>query len=317
MTQVHVENLLKDLSQSLQLEILAGHQGVRNLITHPRIQKHGLALAGFLEYVHPQRVQVLGKTEISYLATLSSRQRRERLGKFCELSIACFVVTSALPVPEELLEFADRCEIPVLRTPVESSECIAVLGNYLEENLAPQTSIHGVLMDIYGVGVLILGKSGSGKSESALHLVAKGHRLVADDIIQVRRIRGELIGQGAYMLKHHMEIRGLGIINVKDLFGVAAIQESKKIDLVIHLESEANPQEEERLGLDEEKYEILEISLPYLRTPVRPGRNIPTIIEVAARNHLLKLMGYHSAQELDRKLLAQLLESRGDPPPGE
>jgi len=317
MTQVHVENLLKDLSRSLQLEILAGHQGVRNRITHPRIQKHGLALAGFLEYVHPQRVQVLGKTEISYLATLSGHQRRERLGKFCELPIACFVVTCALPVPEELREFADRCQIPVLRTPVESSECIAVLGNYLEENLAPRTSIHGVLMDIYGVGVLILGRSGSGKSESALHLVAEGHRLVADDIIQVRRIRGELIGQGAYMLRHHMEIRGLGIINVKDLFGVAAIQESKKIDLVIHLESESNPQEEERLGLDAEKYEILDISLPYLKTPVRPGRNIPTIIEVAARNHLLKLMGYHSAQELDRKLLAQLLESRSDPPPGE
>ncbi|HLC25527.1 MAG TPA: HPr(Ser) kinase/phosphatase [bacterium] len=315
MSQVHVENLLHDLAPSLKLEILAGQQGIRNRITHPRIQKHGLALAGFLEFIHPQRVQVLGKTEVSYLRTLSAAQKRERLGKFCELPIACFVVTSSLTVPEELLEFAEQFKIPVLRTPVESSECIAALGNYLERKLAPQTSIHGVLMDIYGVGVLLLGKSGSGKSESALHLVSKGHRLVADDIVEVRKIRGELIGQGGDLLKHNMEIRGLGIINVKDLFGVAAIQDSKTIDLVIQLESEADPQDEERLGLDEEKYEILEVSLPYLRTPVRPGRNIPTIIEVAARTHLLKLMGYHSAQEVDKKLMAQLLEPRNDPRP--
>lgn len=312
MTQLRVEDLLKDGSLPLRLEVVAGEEGLRNRITHPRIQKHGLALAGFLEYVHPQRVQILGQTEISYLSTLTPQQRRERLGKFCELPIACFVITKSLPVPEELIHFAARCKIAVLRTPVQSSECIAALGNYLEEKLAPRTLIHAVLMDIYGIGVLILGKSGIGKSESALHLVVKGHRLVADDIVEIRRIRRELIGSGVELLKHHMEIRGLGIINVKDLFGVSSIQEKKKLDLVVQLESEANLQDEERLGLEEETYDILDMTLPFLRTPVRPGRNIPTIIEVAARNQLLKLMGYNSAREFDRKLLERMVRPQND-----
>lgn len=317
MMQLRVRDLLKDPLLNLPLEVVAGEEGLDNRITHPRIQKHGLALAGYLEYVHPQRVQILGQTEISYLATLTARQREERLGKFCSLPIACFIVTKSLPVPSELIDFAGRWKIAVLHTSVQSSECIAVLSDYLEDRLAPRTSIHGVLMDIYGVGVLILGKSGIGKSESALHLVVKGHRLVADDIVEIRRLRGELTGAGAEFLKYHMEIRGLGIINVKDLFGVSAIQEKKKIDMVIQLDAATGVEDEERLGLEDETYAILDVALPFLRTPVRPGRNIPTIIEVAARNQLLKVMGYHSAREFDRRLLERLRNPGNDAAEGD
>jgi HPr kinase/phosphorylase len=263
--------------------------------------------------VNRERLQVIGKTEMVYLSTLSPDIQREVIQRICGLEIACIVVTRSLEIPQELLDEADRTEIPVFRTDLLTTDFIERITKFLEWKLAPTTSIHGVMMDVFGVGVLILGKSGIGKSECALDLILRGHRLVADDMVFIRK-RGPavLLGSGFEVIQHHMEIRGLGIINIRSLFGVEAIRERKKIELVVELMGWEAYQEYDRLGFEEEKYTILEIGLPLLRIPVTPGRNLTTIIEVAARNHLLRMMGYNSALEFEKKLL-RAMEEGGTP----
>lgn len=309
MNPLTVQELLEAQGKALELEVLAGAEGLQNQIGHARIQKYSLAFAGYFGFFHPERVQILGETELSYLQTLPVSRQAEVIEAFFDHPICCVVVTKGLQVPPGLLAAADRSRVPILRSAKQSSLVIAQISSYLEDRLAPLTTIHGVLMDIYGIGVLILGKSGIGKSESALHLIQRGHRLIADDIVEVRRKENILVGSGLELLRHHMEIRGMGIVNIRDLFGVAAIRDHKKIELVVHLEEWDPRQEYDRLGLDEETYSLLEVELPLVRTPVKPGRNIPTIIEVAARNQLLRVMGYHSAEGFNRELLRQLLEA--------
>jgi HPr kinase/phosphorylase len=225
------------------------------------------------------------------------------LRDFFATEIACLVVTKGLPIPSEVIAAAEEGNVPVLHTTHLSSTFIESVQNYLEDILAAQTSMHGVLLDVFGVGILLLGKSGIGKSEIALDLVMRGHRLVADDIVDVKRVAPEAVyGAGSEIIKHHMEIRGLGIINIKDLFGVASIRERKKIEIVLELVEWDPNVEYDRLGVDEKKYRILDVEVPMLMVPVRPGRNMTTIIEVAARNHLLKLQGHHSAKEFQERL---------------
>lgn len=314
MKHILIRELLADKAVPLPLELVAGGGGLDKSIRSPRIQKYGLALAGYTEYLHPDRVQVLGKTELSYLDSLPEERQDEVLQLYCSFPICCFLITQDLSVPPRLHELAEKCDIPILKSPLPSSACIARLEDYLEDRLAPEVSLHAVLVDVYGVGCIILGKSGVGKSETALHLVACGHRLVADDVVDVRRKGMTLIGSGAELLRHHMEIRGLGIINIRDLFGVGAIRSTKRIDLVIQLEEWDPEQHYDRLGLDEEEYEILGIPVPSIRIPVRPGRNITTIVEVAARNQVLKEMGYYPAHEFNKKLLEQLSKADRFPP---
>jgi HPr kinase/phosphorylase len=314
MEYILVKDLLADQAVPLPLQLVAGKEGLKNPIRSPRIQKYGLALAGYTEYLHPDRVQILGKTELSYLASLPKERQEEVLRQYCSFPICCFLITQDLSVPPLLEQLAEECNIPVLRCPWQSSVCIARLEDYLEDRLAPEVSLHAVLVDVYGVGCIILGKSGIGKSETALHLIARGHRLVADDVVDVRRRGMTLVGSGAELLRHHMEIRGLGIINIRDLFGVGAIRSNKRVDLAIQLEEWEAEQHYDRLGLDEESYDILGIALPSIKVPVRPGRNITTIIEVAARNQLLKEMGYFPAQEFNKRLLEQLSKADRFPP---
>jgi HPr kinase/phosphorylase len=309
-----VKDLLADQAVPLPIELLAGSAGLGNPIRSPRIQKYGLALAGYTEYLHPDRVQILGKTELSYLASLPDDRQDEVLRHYCSFPICCFLVTQDLQVPPRLVGLVEECNIPLLRSPWPSSVCITRLEDYLEERLAPEVSLHGVLVDVYGVGCLIVGKSGIGKSEMALHLVARGHRLVADDVVDIRLKGMTLVGSGAELLRHHMEIRGLGIINIRDLFGIGAIRSTKRIDLVICLEEWDPTDPCDRLGLDEESYDILSLPVPSVRIPVRPGRNITTIIEVAARNKLLKAMGYYPGQEFDQKLSEHLAKADHYPP---
>ncbi|MEE9550503.1 MAG: HPr(Ser) kinase/phosphatase [Candidatus Binatia bacterium] len=309
-----VKDLLSDHAVPLPLELLAGESGLGNSIRSPRIQKYGLALAGYTEYLHPDRVQILGKTELSYLASLHEERQEEVLRKYFSFPICCFLVTQDQDVSPRLKELAEERKIPLLKSSWPSSVCITRLEDYLEDRLAPEVSLHGVLVDVYGVGCLILGKSGIGKSESALHLVAQGHRLVSDDVVEIRLMGRRLLGSGAELLRHHMEIRGLGIINVRDLFGVGAIRSTQSIDLVIQLEEWDSAHHHDRLGLDEESYDILGIPVPSIQIPVRPGRNITTIIEVAARNQLLKEMGYFPAHEFDQKVSEQLLSADRFPP---
>jgi HPr kinase/phosphorylase len=303
MEAIRVGALLEDNRFDLRLQLLAGKQGLSRRISSARIQKPGLVLAGFTENLHRERVQVFGNTEMSYLATLPRERVSEVLGMFFAQDVACLVVTKGLDAPPELVAAADEAGVPLLRTVHLSSTFIESVQSWLEDVLTAQTSMHGVLLDVFGVGILLLGKSGIGKSEIALDLIMRGHRLVADDIVDVKRKTPDAVfGAGSEIIKHHMEIRGLGIINIKDLFGVAAIRERKKIEIVLELVEWDPSVEYDRLGVEEKKFRILDVEIPMLVVPVRPGRNMTTIVEVAARNHLLKLQGHHSAREFQERL---------------
>lgn len=312
MEAIRVGALLDDKRFDLRLTLVAGRPGLSRRISSTRIQKPGLVLAGFTEYLHQERVQVFGNTEMSFLATLPPERQVELARNFFGREISCLVVTKGLEVPPAVLAEADQAGVPVLRTSHLSSAFIEAIQGFLEDVLTAQASMHGVLLDVFGVGILLLGKSGIGKSEIALDLVMRGHRLVADDIVDVKRKSTEAVfGAGSEIIKHHMEIRGLGIINIKDLFGVAAIRERKKIEIVLELVEWDPAEEYDRLGVEDRTYPILEVEVPMLVVPVRPGRNMTTIIEVAARNHLLKLQGHHSAREFQERLNRAIALSPG------
>jgi HPr kinase/phosphorylase len=257
-------------------------------------------------------VQIVGESELSYLLTLDDAERRSRFGQITALPIPVFIVTKGLDALPDFIEACREREVPVLRSPRLSSIVIQRVGFFLEEHLVPSTTIHAVLLEVYGLGVLLLGKSGVGKSESALDLITRGHSLVGDDRIRIRRYpNDELIGDCGEALRHHMELRGIGIINVKDLFGLAAVRSRKSIDLVIELEPWEPGKPYDRLGLEETVYRILEVPCPYIRMPVATGRNVAILVEIAARNHVLKLQGHFSAQEFARSLEEELERKRG------
>jgi HPr kinase/phosphorylase len=303
MTSIKVARLLEDTDYDLRLQLVAGEDGLDKKISSSRIQKPGLALTGFTEHLHPERVQVFGNTEISYLNTLSEQRQREVLTHLLRSELACIVVTKNLELPATLVDACNRAGVALLKTTLLSSILITQVQSFLDEALTASASLHGVLMDVFGVGILLLGKSGIGKSEIALDLVMRGHRLVADDIVDVtRRTPGTVYGAGNPVIKHHMEIRGLGIINIKDLFGVASVRDRKKIELVIELVEWDPLHEYDRLGVEEQKFTVVGVEIPLAIVPVRPGRNMTTIIEVAGRNHLLKLQGHYSAREFAERL---------------
>lgn len=302
-----IHDLLKDEEYGLDLRLVSGEQGLSHRLYSSRIQKPGLALTGYTEHLHPDRLQVLGNTEISYMLQIPEQQAQASIAKLCSFPISCFIVTKGLEPPEVLRRETEKAGIPLLVTPIQSSTFISLITKFLEERLLPTTHLHGVLVDVLGVGVLLIGKSGIGKSECALDLVIRGHRLVADDVVYIKKkMPAALVGQAAETIQYHMEIRGLGIINIKDLFGVSSIREKKIIDMVLELVDWNPSQEYDRLGIDEQLHNVLGIDLPHLIIPVRPGRNLTSIIEVAARNYLLKGMGYHSAKEFHEKLLDRL-----------
>ena len=302
-----IDDLLKDEEYGLGLHLIAGRKGLPNRIGSARLQKPGLALTGYTEFLHMDRVQILGNTEISYLLSLDEQQAIANIDKLCSFPLCCVIITRGLEPPGFLKLAMEKAGIPLLVSPLRSSTFISLITKFLEERLLPNTHIHGVLVDVLGVGVLLLGKSGIGKSECALDLVIRGHRLVADDIVHIKKkMPAALVGQAGEAIHHHMEIRGLGIINIKDLYGIASIREKKIIDLVLELVDWDPSQEYDRLGIDDRVYTILGVDLPHMRIPVSPGRNLTSIIEVAAMNFLLKGMGYHSAREFHEKLLARL-----------
>ena len=287
----------------LPLEVLAGVDGLARVITSPHIQKTGLALAGFHEYLKPGRVLIFGESEIRYLESLKSAARVTALRLALTLDFPCVLITGGFTPPRELVVEAERASLPLLKTTVATPAAIAKLSSLLEDSLAERTIVHAVLMDILGLGVLLVGESGIGKSECALDLIVRGHRLVADDTVEIRRRQETiLIGACPELTRHHMELRGLGVINVKELFGIASTRSSKHIELVVQLERWDPAREYERLGLDDEFYEILGLRVPLLRMPVAPGRNIAILVEVAARNQLLRSRGHHAARRLAERL---------------
>jgi HPr kinase/phosphorylase len=307
-----------ELLERAELEVtaVAGQPGLARIVTVPRIQKPGLALTGWHEQLHSHRVLVLGGTEIEYLVD-HPPARELGIATLLASDPACIVVCRGMTPPGELVAAAEQRGVPVLVSQLATADFISAVTAWMSDRLAPSTDMHGVLMDVLGIGVLLLGKSGIGKSETALDLVVRGHRLVADDVIKIRRQGAHVVGRGAGIIGHHMEIRGLGIINIKDLFGISAVRDTKKIELVVELREWNENEEYDRLGFDDRFDRILDVSVPAVQLPVRPGRNLATLIEVAARNQLLKLQGTHSARafrdQLHRAMEAQT-EATADVP---
>ncbi|MEM9593058.1 MAG: HPr(Ser) kinase/phosphatase [Acidobacteriota bacterium] len=308
---VAVTELLGTELAGLHFKVLCGENHLERKITHPRVQKPGLAFAGYYAYIKPGRVQIIGESETEFLKTVDLAVRRERFTHVVSREVPVFVLSKGLEPFPSFLELCKENDTPILSTGAFTSVTIKRLSFFLEDHLVPVTRIHGVLLEVYGLGVLMIGKSGVGKSESALDLITRGHSLVADDLVTIRRYpSGDLVGYGDAPAKHHMELRGLGIVNVKDLFGLAAVRERKTIDLVIELERWEEGKAYDRLGLDETVHSILETPVPYICMPVATGRNVASLVEIAARNHVLKLQGHDSARELARELEAKLERNR-------
>jgi HPr kinase/phosphorylase len=305
--RVTIDELYSATREALALEIVAGRRGLSRSVEVPRVQKPGLALAGFLPQIHPDRIQVLGNTELAYLRTLDPVAARRAVRTLLRAGVACAIVTNGAPPPAYLREEASRARVPLLTTALPSARLIRGITGCL----APRTQLHGSLVEVFHRGVLILGKSGIGKSEAALHLITRGHRLVADDVVVVRR-EGEqhLVGAAPDLLARHLEIRGLGILDVEALFGMLATLPETRIDLVIQLEEWRAGEPVDRLGVDEERHSILEVEVPKVRLPVQPGRPIAVLVEIAVRNQVLKQRGSFGAREFVARVDEALARER-------
>lgn len=302
LARVPVSVLLTEEARTLELRLLAGKTGLRKSIDRTRVQRPGLALTGFTRYLSPGRVQILGGSESSYLSTLSVSQRAAVLARFMAKPICCVVVTRGLDVPSELNREAERRGIPLFATSLETTPFIKKLSEFLEDLLARTARLHGVLIDVLGVGVFIRGESGIGKSECGLELVDRGHRLVSDDAVDIKATSQGLLGASPSPTRDHMEIRGLGILNIQDLYGVSAVSPEQTIDLVVRLEKWNPRKSYDRLGLNRETETILGVPITLLRLPVAPGRNVALLVELAAKNLLLRDRGHDAAAALLKRV---------------
>lgn len=294
---------IKDVMETFDLELISGEEGINRPIVTSDLSRPGIEIAGFFDYYPAERIQLLGMTELSFFDRLSEPEQKIRMEGLCCDITPGIIITRGQEVPVELIQASERESVPVMRSSMKTTRLFSHLTNFLESKLAPTTAVHGVLIDIYGVGVLITGKSGVGKSETALELVKRGHRLVADDCVEIRQEdQDTLVGNAPELIEHLLEIRGLGIINVMTLFGAGAVRSNKKISLVINLELWEKNKQYDRVGLDEETMKIIDTNITKLTVPVRPGRNLAVIIEVAAMNFRLKRMGVNAAEQFSDRL---------------
>src|SRR5581483_2036377 len=297
-------------SEALQLKLLGAAVGLDRIIREPTVNRPGLALSGFYSYFAAKRIQVLGAAELSYLKSLDANDSRERIRNLCSHHIPCLIVSRNAQPPKHLLDEATAAGVAVFRSPMITMKFINAATIALEMDFAPTQSEHGSMVDILGVGVLVRGSSGIGKSECVLGLIERGHSLVSDDVTRFRAIEGrELIGTAPDLTRHHMEVRGLGIINVTSIFGIAAIRTEKRLDLIVSLKDWKELEEVDRIGLEQEFYEILGILVPHVTIPVRTGRDLARLVEVAALDQKLKSMGQNSAMEFNERLL-QIMQKK-------
>jgi len=300
-----------DKREELRLKLLAGKNGLSRYISVSEINRPGLVLAGFFDFFRSERVQIFGKGEHSYLNTLP-RARRERLfGKMLTYkNLSCLIFTRNLEPQSEIKKACNKHNIPLLKTVLDTAPFIGEINVFLEENLAPRTTMHGVLVYVYGLGVLITGESGIGKSECALELLKRGHMIIADDVVEIRHRAGNILsGSGDEVIRHHMEVRGLGIIDIRNIFGVGAILDASRIELVVHFEMWNPKKAYDRLGLEQKTTEILGVRVPNLTLPIYPGRNLAVLIEIAALNQRLRNKGFFSARELNHRLIQVMKDS--------
>ncbi|MBO5356664.1 MAG: HPr(Ser) kinase/phosphatase [Clostridia bacterium] len=280
------------------------------LITRSEVNRPGLPLTGFFDYFTPERIQIIGRVESIFLSQLSDTERYDRLYQLFEKKPVCIILARGIEPPVEMLEVAKIFDVPILRTPVATTDFVASLIASLNIHLAPTITRHGVLVEVYGEGILILGDSGIGKSETAIELIKRGHRLIADDAVEISRVSEKtLVGRAPSIIRHYMELRGIGIIDVRRIFGVGAVKETEKIQLVIKFEPWVEGKLYDRMGLENETVEILGINIPAITVPVRPGRNLAVILEIAAMNQRLKKMGYNTAEEFNKKLEEEFLNN--------
>ncbi len=307
MSGLKVGDLLDTKRDALSLELLAGEAGLEREITGPEVSSPGLALSGYTDRFVADRVQVLGETELSYLHSLPADECRDAMGRVFQFGVPCVILTKGQEPPAPLTEAAEAYGISVIRTTLKTGDFYRRVKPYLEEEFAPRTAIHGSLADVYGVGLLFIGPSGIGKSECVLDLVERGHRLVADDVVLVHK-RGHdiLIGRGHDYQQHHMEIRGIGIIDVRALFGIRAVRQQKRIEVVVQLEEWREDATYDRTGLATETSDILDVQIAKVIVPLNPGKNITVIAEVVAMNHLLKYSGVDTARDFDQSLVERM-----------
>ena len=276
-------------------------------IVTPEVNRPGLALAGFYEIFEPDRIQLIGKAEVCYLQSLDADSRRVMLQGFVDANPVAILYTTSLEVDPALIERAQKRNVPVLRTDAKTSHIMAALISSLNTYLAPRITRHGGFVEVYGEGILLLGDSGVGKSETAIELVKRGHRLIADDAVEIKRVSDKtLVGSAPEIIRHYVELRGIGIVDVRRIFGIGAVKETEKINLVIQLENWVEGKVYDRLGMEEQKITILGIDIPCITVPVRPGRNLAIILEIAAMNNRQKRMGYNTAAEFNKKLMQQM-----------
>ena len=300
-----VARLYEDQREDLQLELVTESLASRCEITVSDINRPGMALMGFVENFLPDRIQILAQTELTYLATLSPQRVKDAIDRLFVFTMPLIVVCKGLEVPPYLLKRANECGTPVLRTPQSTTPFIHSLTSYLDHMFAPATNVHGSLVDVYGCGLMFTGRSAIGKSETALDLVERGHRLVADDVVMITKRHGDvLIGTGNQLLRHHMEIRGLGIIDVQSIFGIRSIRLQKRVEVEVNLRVWDDDEEYERVGLDEKMTKILGVEIPLVQVPITPGKNITVIAEVIALHYLVKVYGgYSPAERLNQHML--------------
>ena len=299
---------LNDIIKEFKLEVLNKERDMDSImVSNNEINRPGLQIAGFFEYFDNTRIQVIGRVEVSYINKLSHEKRMEALDALFSKDLLAVIITRGMEPPPEMTELIQKYNLPFLRTHLTTSRFVSAIIAYLNVHLAPRITMHGVLVEVYGEGILLLGDSGVGKSETAIELVKRGHRLVADDAVEIKRVSDTtLVGSSPEIIRHFVELRGIGIIDVKMIFGMGAVKPTEKIDMIINLEIWKDKKQYDRLGLNTEYNDILGINVPALTVPVKPGRNLAVVVEVAAMNNRQKRMGYNAAETLNQRLISEM-----------
>lgn len=303
MNKITVQNFYEEEKTSLQLKLVYGKDGLSNIVNHAEVNRVGLFLSGYFDYFPYERIQILGKAEISYLNSLDAKKRLVILKKLFDYQIPCLIITHLMEIPIEIKKIENAKKIPIFKTDLSTFRIINTLTIYLEEKLAAQITMPGSILEVYGVGILLLGKAGVGKSECAISLIEKKHRLISDDVAIIKKLpNGVLLGYNSDIIKHCMELRGLGIIDIERLYGISAVKNKVSIELIILLQEWNKINKYDRTGLEEKNTDILGTKIPKIVLPVKPGRSLATLVEVAVMNHLLKSTGIYSAREIDQNL---------------
>lgn len=307
---ISVETLLEENRERLKIDIISGKNGLKNQIISLELNRPGLALAGFVDLFTFNRIQLIGNTELLYLINLNKKERIEAFEVICQFDLPCIIFTNGKLPPAELIDICEERSIPLLITHLPTTQFVHLLNYYLEDIFAPAVQVHGTLVDVYGIGLLFTGRPGIGKSEVSLDLVERGHRLVADDIVRiVRKARGIIVGTSNELTRAMLEIRGVGIVDVQQMFGVRATRHQKRIEIEVNLVDWDDSKTLNRTGLDEEISTILDVDIPRVEIPIYPGKYIAVIVESIALNHLLKITGYNAAKELEKRQLQKILEN--------